>query len=61
VKPILETARLRRREMQPGDLDFVAAMLANEDVARGTSLRDGSPSASGSRRDHSCSSTVSST
>jgi RimJ/RimL family protein N-acetyltransferase len=34
VKAILETARLRLREMQPGDLDFVAAMLADKEVTR---------------------------
>lgn len=31
---ILETARLRLREMQPDDIDFVAAMLADEEVMR---------------------------
>ena len=31
---ILETPRLRLREMQRGDLDFVAAMLADKDVTR---------------------------
>ena len=31
---VLETARLRLREMEPSDLDFVAAMLADKDVTR---------------------------
>jgi RimJ/RimL family protein N-acetyltransferase len=34
VAVILETARLRLREMMPADLDFVAAMLADRDVTR---------------------------
>jgi RimJ/RimL family protein N-acetyltransferase len=34
VATILETARLLLRELVPGDLDFVATMLANPDVAR---------------------------
>ncbi len=34
MKPVLETARLVLREMVPQDLDFVAAMLGNPDVAR---------------------------
>lgn len=34
MKPILETARLRLREMTAGDLDFVAAMLDHPDVMR---------------------------
>jgi len=34
VAVVLETARLRLREMEPGDLDFVAAMLADEEVMR---------------------------
>jgi [ribosomal protein S5]-alanine N-acetyltransferase len=34
VKPILETARLLLREMSLGDLDFVAAMLADPEVMR---------------------------
>ena len=29
---VLETARLRLREMEPSDLDFVAAMLADKEV-----------------------------
>ncbi|HEX8271600.1 MAG TPA: GNAT family N-acetyltransferase [Longimicrobiaceae bacterium] len=32
--PIWETERLRAREMQPADLDFVAAMLAHREVMR---------------------------
>ena len=31
---IFETQRLRLREMSPGDLDFIAEMLANTDVMR---------------------------
>jgi [ribosomal protein S5]-alanine N-acetyltransferase len=31
---VVETARLRIREMVPGDLDFVATMLADADVSR---------------------------
>ena len=31
---ILETARLRLRELQPSDLDFVAGMLAHPEVMR---------------------------
>jgi len=34
VPAVLETARLLLREMEPGDLDFVAAMLADKDVMR---------------------------
>jgi RimJ/RimL family protein N-acetyltransferase len=34
VTVVLETPRLLLREMEPGDLDFVAAMLADEDVTR---------------------------
>jgi [ribosomal protein S5]-alanine N-acetyltransferase len=33
-KQILETPRLRLREMSPDDLDFVAAMLAHPEVMR---------------------------
>lgn len=34
MKPGLETARLRLREMAADDLDFIAAMLAHPEVAR---------------------------
>jgi RimJ/RimL family protein N-acetyltransferase len=34
VAVVLETERLRLREMEPGDLDFVAAMLADKEVMR---------------------------
>jgi RimJ/RimL family protein N-acetyltransferase len=34
VATILETPRLLLREMVPGDLDFVAAMLSEPDVSR---------------------------
>jgi RimJ/RimL family protein N-acetyltransferase len=34
VTVVLETARLRLREMEPADLDFVAAMLADPEVMR---------------------------
>ena len=34
MKTILETPRLRLREMSPGDLDFVAAMLSHPEVMR---------------------------
>jgi RimJ/RimL family protein N-acetyltransferase len=34
VTVVLETARLRLREMEPGDLDFVAAMLGDPEVMR---------------------------
>jgi RimJ/RimL family protein N-acetyltransferase len=34
VDVVLETPRLRLREMQPDDLDFVAAMLADPEVMR---------------------------
>jgi ribosomal-protein-alanine N-acetyltransferase len=34
VRPVLETPRLALREMSPGDLDFVAAMLAHPEVMR---------------------------
>jgi RimJ/RimL family protein N-acetyltransferase len=34
ISTILETARLRLRELIPGDLDFMAEMLADADVMR---------------------------
>jgi len=34
MAPILETPRLALREMSPGDLDFVAAMLGHPEVMR---------------------------
>ena len=34
MKPVLATERLALREMAPGDLDFVAAMLAHPEVMR---------------------------
>ena len=34
MRLILETARLRLREMTPDDLDFVAAMLGDPEVMR---------------------------
>jgi ribosomal-protein-alanine N-acetyltransferase len=34
VKTILETSRLRLREMSLGDLDFIAAMLSHSEVMR---------------------------
>ena len=34
MKTILETPRLRLREMSPGDLDFIAAMLSHPEVMR---------------------------
>jgi len=34
MKTILETARLRLRELVPGDLDFMAEMLADAEVMR---------------------------
>jgi RimJ/RimL family protein N-acetyltransferase len=34
MKTILETTRLRLRELAPGDLDFMAEMLADADVMR---------------------------
>jgi RimJ/RimL family protein N-acetyltransferase len=34
VNAVLETPRLRLREMQPDDLDFVAAMLGDPEVMR---------------------------
>ena len=34
VKTILETSRLRLRELAPGDLDFMAEMLADAEVMR---------------------------
>jgi RimJ/RimL family protein N-acetyltransferase len=34
VTVVLETARLRLREMEPADLDFVASMLADKEVMR---------------------------
>jgi RimJ/RimL family protein N-acetyltransferase len=34
MKVVLETERLQLRELEPADLDFVAAMLANPDVNR---------------------------
>jgi RimJ/RimL family protein N-acetyltransferase len=34
VTAVLETQRLRLREMQPDDLDFVAAMLGDPEVMR---------------------------
>ena len=34
MKQILETARLKLRELEPGDLDFMAEMLADAEVMR---------------------------
>jgi len=34
MKQILETARLQLRELEPGDLDFMAEMLADAEVMR---------------------------
>lgn len=34
MKPVLETPRLLLREMTPADLDFIAALLGDEEVMR---------------------------